>query len=131
METINANTGSDNIRLGDIEIESSFYGHLGLIAEYFNELELRTFFDSLMPKKRAHKVTHGDAILAFVLNGLSFQRRQLYLFPQFFENLPVSRLFGKDLQLSSGHNFTEVKWGNVHSQAQKKGTRSQDRLYLV
>ncbi len=32
METINANTGSDNIRLGDIEIESSFYGHLGLIA---------------------------------------------------------------------------------------------------
>ncbi len=98
METINANTGSDNIRLGDIETEASFYGHLGLIAEYFNELELRTFFDSLMPKKRAHKVTHGDAILAFVLNGLSFQRRQLYLFPQFFENLPVSRLFGKDLQ---------------------------------
>jgi len=89
--------GIENIKLTDVELETSFYGHLGLISEYFNELGLRELLDSLMPKTRAHKVTHGDAVLAFVLNGLSFRRRQLYLFPKFFENLPVSRLFDKDI----------------------------------
>ena len=78
--------GIENIKLTDVELETSFYGHLGLISEYFNELGLRELLDSLMPKTGAHKVTHGDAVLAFVLNGLSFRRRQLYpKIPKYFQ----------------------------------------------
>ncbi|MDR0882279.1 MAG: DUF4277 domain-containing protein [Candidatus Adiutrix sp.] len=87
-----------NTKPEDIEIKTSFFGHLGLISTYFEELGLVRLFDELMPKTRAHKITHGEAILAFVLNGLSVQRRQLYLFPNFFENLPVARLFGRDIE---------------------------------
>jgi transposase len=92
------NTSKKLVKLADIEVQSRSMGHLGLISTYFEELGLKKFFDDLIPKKRTHKVSHGTAILAFLLNGLSFTRRQLYLFPEFFRNLPVSRLFGEGIE---------------------------------
>jgi transposase len=92
------NTSYEFVRLNDISVSTKSLGHLGLISAYYEELGLRDFFDALLPKTRSHKISHGTAALAFLLNGLSFARRQLYLFPEFFSNLPVSRLFGEGVE---------------------------------
>jgi transposase len=91
-------SNEDFVNLNDIEIQSRSMGHLGLISMYYEELGLKDFFDSLLPKNRDHKISHGTAVLAFLLNGLSFSRRQLYLFPDFFQNLPLQRLLGENIE---------------------------------
>jgi transposase len=91
-------TSEELVRLSDISVSSKPLGHLGLVSAYYEELGLMDFFDALLPKTRAHKISHGTALLAFLLNGLSFARRQLYLFPEFFRNLPVSRLLGEGVE---------------------------------
>lgn len=91
-------TSKELVRLTDISVSSKSLGHLGLISVYYEELGLMNFFDALLPKTRTHKISHGTAVLAFLLNGLSFARRQLYLFPEFFRNLPVSRLLGEGVE---------------------------------
>ena len=91
-------SNKDFVKLSDIKIQSRPLGHLGLISMYYEELGLKCLFDSLLPKNREHKISHGTAILAFLLNGLSFSRRQLYLFPEFFRNLPLQRLLGEGIE---------------------------------
>jgi len=91
-------SNEDFVKLNDIEIQSHPLGHLGLISMYYEELGLKDLFDSILPKNRDHKISHGTAVLAFLLNGLSFSRRQLYLFPEFFRNLPLQRLLGEGIE---------------------------------
>ena len=76
---------------------TSFIGHLGLIAGLFWELGIDKLIDEKLPKKRDHKVPHSICILAMVINGLGFVGQRLYLFPEFFENISVERLFGKSV----------------------------------
>jgi len=76
---------------------TSFIGHLGLIAGLFWELGIDKLIDEKLPKKRDHKVPHSICILAMVINGLGFVGQRLYLFPEFFENISVERLFGKNV----------------------------------
>jgi transposase len=97
-ENLAMTPNKDIVKLQDIEVQSHPLGHLGLISMYFEELALKDLFDSLLPKNRDHKISHGTAILAFLLNGLSFSRRQLYLFPEFFRNLPLQRLLGEGIE---------------------------------
>ncbi|MGL9721830.1 DUF4277 domain-containing protein, partial [Symbiopectobacterium sp.] len=40
------------------------------------------------------KVSHGQAMIAMILNGLGFHSGTLHMFPQFFANKPVERLIG-------------------------------------
>ena len=91
-------SNKDYAKLSDIEIQPRSLEHLGLISMYYDKLCLKDFFDSLLPKNRDHKISHGTAILAYLLNGLSLGRRQLYLFPEFFQNLPVQRLLGEGIE---------------------------------
>ena len=76
---------------------TSFIGHLGLIAGLFWELGIDKLIDEKLPKKRDHKVPHSICILAMVINGLGFVGQRLYLFPEFFENISIERLFGKNV----------------------------------
>jgi transposase len=93
------------VNLNKIELQSYPLGHLGLISVFYEELQLKDLFDSLLPKNREHKISHGTAVLAFLLNGLSFSRRQLYLFPEFFQNLPLERLFGDAIEPAHLNEF--------------------------
>jgi Transposase len=72
-----------------------FLGHLGLIAGVFLELEVDKLIDEKLPKERDHKIPHSVCILAMVLNGLGFIGQRLYLFPDFFRNISIGRLFGE------------------------------------
>lgn len=71
--------------------------HLGIIAAIVEGMGIVEFINERLPKLRHHKLTHGDVVLAIILNGLGFTERRLYLFPAFFENKPIQRLFGKDI----------------------------------
>jgi transposase len=70
-------------------------GHYGLIAGVFDELEISDLIDDLLPKKSGHNVPHSTLIKAMCINGLGFTERRLYIFPDFFDNLPTERLLGE------------------------------------
>ncbi|MCC7469251.1 MAG: IS1634 family transposase [Burkholderiaceae bacterium] len=71
--------------------------HLGVIAAIVTGMGIVDLVNERLPKLRHHKLTHGDVVLAIILNGLGFTQRRLYLFPAYFENKAVRRLFGKDI----------------------------------
>ncbi len=72
-----------------------FSSHLGLIVGILRELEVDKLIDEKLSKERGHKVPHSVCILAMVLNGLGFIGQRLYLFPEFFRNISIERLFGE------------------------------------
>ena len=54
--------------------------HLGLIAAFCHEVDLPGIIDRIIPKYSDHNVSHGDAVLAMILNGLGFHSRTLHMF---------------------------------------------------
>ena len=68
------------------------FDHLGLISAFCGEIGLVGMIDSLAPKLGEHAVSHGEVMLAMILNGLGFHSRTLHMFPDFFEDKPLERL---------------------------------------
>lgn len=50
--------------------------------------------DAILPKQHQHKVSHGEALVAMILNGLGFHSRTLHMFSDFFADKPTERLIG-------------------------------------
>jgi transposase len=67
--------------------------HLGLVAAIIDALGISELIDGLIPKTRECKLSHSELIKALILNGLGFVERRLYIFPSYFENLALERLF--------------------------------------
>lgn len=68
--------------------------HLGLVAGMCQELQLAEAIDAVIPKTNTHHVSHGQALVAMILNGLGFHSRTLHMFPGFFADKPTERLIG-------------------------------------
>jgi len=75
--------------------------HLGLVADKIDELKLVKRIDEKLPLHGATKVTMGERVAAMILNGLGFVDTRLYMFPEFLENAPVNRLFGREIDAAS------------------------------
>ena len=75
-------------------------GHLGLVADKIDSLDLKNIIDQRMPLSESHgvKVTHGERVSAMILNGLGFIDTRLYLFPESLSDKPLERLFGRDME---------------------------------
>jgi transposase len=71
--------------------------HLGIIAALIEIMGIVALVNERLPKLRHHKLTHGDIFKAIIINGLGFTQRRLYLFPEFFNNKAVKRLFGEGI----------------------------------
>ncbi len=71
--------------------------HLGLVAGLCQELDIARMIDAVLPKNQSFKVSHGQALVAMIINGLGFHSSTLHLFPRFFANKPVERLIGPGL----------------------------------
>lgn len=84
--------------------------HLGLIAAFCHEIGLPKMIDAVIPKYSDHNVSHGDAALAMILNGLGFHSRTLHMFSDFFETKPVSKLLAKDIE---AHHLTDDVLGRT------------------
>jgi transposase len=81
-----------------MKVKSTQINHLGLVAGVFDRIGIGKVIDLRLPKSRHHKVTHSNAIKAMILNGLGFVGQRLYLFPEYYEKVPVSRLIGDGIQ---------------------------------
>lgn len=66
--------------------------HLGIVAGTFHKLGLAQIIDRALPKTGQHRLSSSQILLAFILNGLGFTERRLYLFPDYCQNLDLERL---------------------------------------
>lgn len=87
------------LEISSEEVEVIHLGHLGIVAAMINELGIIDKIDKRLPvsKERGAIVTIGQRVSAMILNGLGFLNDRLYLHPKFFEDKPVSRLFGEGI----------------------------------
>ena len=77
-----------------IEGSDVLLSHLGLVAGAYDSLGICDVIDPAIPKTRPSILSHGAVVKAMILNGLGFVERRLYLFPEFFTDIPTSRLLG-------------------------------------
>ena len=77
-----------------IEGSNVLLSHLGLVAGAYDSLGICDVIDSVIPKTRPNILSHGAVVKAMILNGLGFVERRLYLFPEFFTDIPTFRLLG-------------------------------------
>jgi transposase len=98
-----------------MKITTNSLDHLGLVAGVFDRLGISEVIDDAIPKNREHKLPHSAIIKGLILNGLGFVERRLYIFPSYFENLALERLFGPGITAS---DFNEDNVG-----------RTLDRIY--
>jgi len=92
-----------HIKTGSMEspnyYKSKSINHLGLVAGMCDELELSKVIDQVIQQDRQKRtVSIGQAVKAMILNGLGFANHTLYLSPLFFQDKPVERLLGPDIQ---------------------------------
>ena len=78
-----------------MEIRTLPLEHLGLVAGVFDQLEISELIDDRIPKLRNHNLEHSKVIKAMILNALGYVGQRLYLFPEFYEKLPIERLLGE------------------------------------
>ena len=69
-------------------------GHLGIVAGAYDSLGIGRIVDRAIAKNRHHNLSHSQVLKAMTINGLGFIERRLYLFPEFFDDIAVSRLLG-------------------------------------
>ena len=72
--------------------------HLGLVAGMCRELHIAEMVDAVIPKKAEHIVSHGQALVAMIVNGLGFHSGTLHMFSDFFVNKPTERLIGSGIE---------------------------------
>ena len=74
-------------------------GHLGLVVAIFRKYKIVQMVDRLLPKRSNHqKISHGQALLALVLQGMSFENRRLYLSEEFFSHYDLEQIFGPGIK---------------------------------
>ena len=83
-----------------MHITTNALDHHGIVCGFFDELEIGSIIDEVLPKVGQHKLAHSIVIKAMILNCLGFTDSRLYLYSQYFENLPVERLLGPGLSAS-------------------------------
>ena len=73
--------------------------HLGLVAGMCKELGIADHIDRRAPKVSDEwNVSHGEAVVAMILNGLGFTGQSLHMFPQFFANKPLDKLIREGIE---------------------------------
>ena len=60
-------------------------GHLGLVAGMCKELKIAETINNYIPQDSQKSLSHGDGVVAMILNGLGFTGMPLYMTPKFFE----------------------------------------------
>jgi len=55
-------------------------------------------------------LSHGDAVVSMILNGLGFTGTPLYMSPQYFEDKPIAELLGKDID---AENINDIALGRT------------------
>jgi len=81
-----------------IEDSNVTIAHHGIVSGMMDFLGIPQYIDSVLPKKRQHKVSRGTATKALILNGLGFNERRLFLMPEYFDDLATEHLLGDGIR---------------------------------
>ena len=65
------------------------------------ELNISEIINKHIIKGDQRTLSHGDAVVSMILNGLGFTGTPLYMTPQYFEDKPITELLGKDIEAES------------------------------
>ena len=86
--------------LEEEQFSTTHLGHLGLVADKIDSLNLVDLIDKRLPISETHgaKVSHGERVAAMIMNGLGFIDSRLYLFPEFLSDKPLDRLFNRNVR---------------------------------
>ena len=88
-------------------LDSKRLEHLGLVAGMYDELGFGKLLDKLIIQDEEQRIVSvGKAVKAMVLNGLGFANHALYLTPLFFQDKPVQRLIGPDIEATHLNEHT-------------------------
>ena len=71
--------------------------HHGIIATVCDEIGLVDLIDCIIPRDKQADMTYGEATKLMIINGTGFNSRALYLAAQFFDNKPLKRLLGREI----------------------------------
>jgi transposase len=81
-----------------LNAQSRYLDHLGLVASVVDDLGLVERIDKYLPVSDRSKLSMGQRVKAFILNGLGFTDYRLYMVSHFFEGKPVERLIGEGIK---------------------------------
>jgi transposase len=81
----------------DMDVQSYLISHLGIVAGFFDSLNIAEVIDRALPKKSSRNLPRSVVIKAMILNGLGFTGQRLYLFPNFFMTIPTEKLLGEGI----------------------------------
>ena len=59
--------------------------HHGIVSGTYDELEIGTVIDELLPKFGQHKLAHSIVVKAMILNCLGFTDSRLYMYSQYLK----------------------------------------------
>jgi transposase len=93
--------------------------HLGLVAGVFDELGISEVIDEAIPKTRDYKLPHSATIKGLIINGLGFTERRLYIYPTYFKDLALEKLFGPGI---SPEDFNEDILGRTLDRINRFGS---------
>jgi len=93
--------------------------HLGLVACVFDGLGISEIIDAAMPKTRDYKLSHSAIIKGLVINGLGFTERRLYIYPTYFKDLALEKLFGPGI---APEDFNEDSVGRTLDRINRFGS---------
>ncbi len=83
-----------------MHITTSSLDHHGIVSGIYDELEIGSVIDEVLPKVGQHKLAHSHVLKAMILNCLGFTDSRLYMYPQYFETIPIERLLGPGITAS-------------------------------
>jgi len=79
--------------MSPVQYRSQAIDHLGLVAGMCKELGIAEYIDRRASKDSEEwNISHGEAVVAMIINGLGFNGRTLHMYSQFFANKPLDRL---------------------------------------
>ena len=74
------------------------------------ELNISEIVNKHIIKGDQRTLSHGDAVVSMVLNGLGFTGTPLYMTPQYFEDKPIAQLLGKGIE---AENINDIALGRT------------------
>lgn len=92
-------------------IEVQNLSPLGIIATIFKDYKIVERIDSLLPKtSNNQKITHGEAVMGMILQGLGFTNHRLFLSAEFFSHVALTGIFrpGFKAEYFNSHAFSRT-----------------------
>lgn len=80
------------------EYSSKYLSHHRIVSVVCDQITLVETIDQIIPSDPRAEMTTGESTKLMVINGLGFSSRPLYLESQFFENKPLERLLGREIE---------------------------------